>query len=413
MLVCCCVFVARGHHDELLADHQRDFKQPYASARCLLDGCDPYSEKDTRLSYLRAGGINDDPVVFDPYSALYPPFSLALLVPIAALPYPIAQNVWLWLCGITFSIAVMLTTSLCLPYDSRATIVCLGVFVLTSTILLMEGQVSGLAIGLMVIGIWCFLRERYSWLAVICLAAATALKPNDVPWVLLYLALAGPLGLRIFSRVLVLTAIIVTVGCTWCYAQPASRGWLAEWSSNLAGNSGPGGVNQPVRWNPQAGYLVDLQAVLGALTSQPHVYTAGAWLITAVIFLLWLIPVLRMRNTKRKHLVALAGIACITLLPVYHRQYDTRLLLLVFPAVAMLASSSQFWGRLAQGLAWVATVASAYPLLRRLLDNHPSVVKASAWKTIVLYRPLPMISLVLAIFFVSALFSASADQRFE
>ena len=77
-------FVVRGYHDEQEALHFRDFKGPYSSARCLLKHCDPYSEEQTHAEFLRAGGNDDDKLVFDPYSALYPPFSLVALTPLAA-----------------------------------------------------------------------------------------------------------------------------------------------------------------------------------------------------------------------------------------------------------------------------------------------------------------------------------------
>lgn len=80
-----CVFVVRGYHDERVVLKFRDFKQPYSSARCLLKSCDPYSESSTRAAFLAAGGHDIDKVVFKPSSALYPPFSLVALVPVAVL----------------------------------------------------------------------------------------------------------------------------------------------------------------------------------------------------------------------------------------------------------------------------------------------------------------------------------------
>jgi hypothetical protein len=85
-----CVFISRGYHDEREALQFRDFKQPYSSARCVIVGCDPYSESATRAAFLAAGGHDTDAAVFAPYSALYPPFSLVVLTPVAGLEYPYA-----------------------------------------------------------------------------------------------------------------------------------------------------------------------------------------------------------------------------------------------------------------------------------------------------------------------------------
>src|SRR5579875_1623012 len=75
------IFLVKGHHDEHAVLQLRDFKQPYASARCLTHDCDPYSETDTRSQFIQSGGVDDDEAVFRPFSALYPPFSLLPLAP--------------------------------------------------------------------------------------------------------------------------------------------------------------------------------------------------------------------------------------------------------------------------------------------------------------------------------------------
>ncbi|WP_158615393.1 glycosyltransferase family 87 protein [Acidipila sp. EB88] len=403
MLLCCLLFVARGYHDERLADHQRDFKQPFSSARCLLTGCNPYSETDTRIAYLRAGGINDDPIVFAPYSALYPPFSLALLAPLAAIPYPVAQALWLWGCAGLFSVACLLTADLCGRFHSGSTVLCLGFFVVTSTILLMEGQVSTVAISLLVIGLWCFLRGRQPWLTTLCFTVALALKPHDALLLVLYFGFAGPRARVILRRTLVLTGLVVVAGCTWCSVHASSRFWMHDLLRNLYGNSGPGGVNEPVQANPQAGYLVSAQAIFGTFSSHPLVYHTGAYLLTAGLLALWLQPVLALRGSLHKHLLAIAGLACITLLPVYHRQYDTRLLLLIFPAVAMLVGTRHRFATMAVTLAAAAGVLTAYPLLRRVLDHPARVEAAGRLQTLLLYRPLPLVTLALALFFVFTL----------
>jgi hypothetical protein len=72
----------------------------------------------------------------------------------------------------------------------------------------------------------------------------------------------------------------------------------------------------------------------------------------------------------------LAAIAPLTMLPVHHHLYDTKLLLLTVPACALLWSGkgSVAWLALAVNLAvFVATGDVSWTVLYRFIDNlHPS-----------------------------------------
>jgi hypothetical protein len=406
VLLSTLAFVAKGRHDERVVLKFRDFKQPYASARCLLHGCNPYNENDTRAEFLRAGGSDNDAQVFRPYSALYPPFSFALLTPIAALNYHAAHLVWLWTIGLLFSVAVLLVADLCLtPGAGIATTLLLAAFTLTSTILLLEGQISGPVIALLVIGFWCLLRERLAWVAVIAFTIALVLKPHDSALLVGYLLFAGARWRRVFWITAALTAVIVVGGTLWCAHQPASAHWLADLTANLKGNAGGGGANDPTRGSVEAINMANLQPLFAAETSNEKVYNAAAQALSLLLLAAWAVPAWRMRNTLQKHMLAIAAMACIMLLPIYHRQYDTRVLLLVFPAVALLLVwRTVSWGVPGLALLAVATVTTTHTYLNRLTLNHAAVIKAaSPLKTVLLYRPLPVTELVLAVFLVAAL----------
>ncbi len=402
-------FLAKGYHDEHLALHFRDFKQPYASARCLLHACNPYSETDTRTQFLSAGGADDDAQVFRTSSALYPPFSFALLTPIAALNYHVAHIVWFWTVGLLFSAAALLIADLCLTLgDPGPTALLLAVFTLSSTILLMLGQISGPVIALLVIGFWCLLRDKLPWLAILAFTIALVLKPHDSALLVCYLLFAGPRWRRAFWLTAALTAILVVGGTLWCAHQPASAHWLQDLTANLKGNAGAHGANDPTRGSLEATYMANLQPLFAAETRDERVYNTAAQVITLVLLAAWAIPAWRMPNRFPKHILAIAGMACIMLLPIYHRQYDTRVLLLVFPAIALLlAWRTLRWGVPGLALLAVATLATAHTFLTKLTARHQAAIQAaSPLKTILLYRPIPLVELLLAIFLVAA-FQAS------
>ena len=84
--------------------------------------------------------------------------------------------------------------------------------------------------------------------------------------------------------------------------------------------------------------LVNLQTVFSAFWSNPHIYNLAAYLVVGPLLLVWALVAIRSRSTASTTWLALAAIAALTMLPLYHRQYDTKLLLLTVPACTMLWS---------------------------------------------------------------------------
>ena len=261
-----------------------DFKQPYASARCLLTGCDPYSEGETHAAFLAAGGPDNDAVVFDPYSALYPPFSLVALMPFAALPWPTAHTLWEALLAASFSLAALCTAQLCLDAGSALLpVFLLAALTATSTILLMLGQISGVVIALLVLGFFCLLRERFFFLAAICFFLALLLKPHDAALPFVYLLFAGPRSRRVFFVVAGPAILFAAGSFLWFAHAPSTTHWLPELRANLHGNAAPGSVNSPAPGHAQAVNLTDLQAIFAAVRNRAAFYNGAALLVAAVL----------------------------------------------------------------------------------------------------------------------------------
>jgi hypothetical protein len=404
VLFAAAFFIVRGMHDEREVLKFRDFKQPYASARCLLKGCNPYSEIDTEKAFVQAGGVDTDAKVFEPYSALYPPFSFAVLTPIAALRYPVAEKVWLAIIAILFTTATVLVFDVCLSFGAIATAIPLSILLVTSTILLMLGQLSGPVIALSIIGLWCLLRSRLTWVAVLCLSLAAVLKPHDAALLILYLPFAGPRWSRAFLAIAGVCIVLVVAGVLWCGHAPASAHWLTDLLANLKGNSTAGAVNDPGRGFFEAVNIANIQALLAPVVPHVKLYNRLGYLIALILLGCWAVPAVRMPNSLAKHTLALGSMACITLLPIYHRQYDTRILLLLCPATAvLLAWRARSWGIPALVLTTLAYCVTAHQFLNFLTrGHHPAIAAASGLKTVLLYRPLPLTELILCLYFLSA-----------
>ncbi len=408
-------FVTRGYKDERVALHFRDFKQPYASARCVLTHCDPYSEPDTRATYLASGGVDDDKIVFDPYSALYPPFSLVALLPVAAFTYPLAHTMWEALVASTFSLAVLLIADLCVTAGAAyGAVLLLAVFTFSSTILLMLGQISGLVIALLTIGFVCLLRERFAGIAVLCLTVAVLLKPHDAAIPLVYLLFAGTRWRKVFLAVALISITFAVVSLLSFNHMPQTAHWLPELRANLAGNAGAGAINNPAD-HFHGMELTNLQAIYALFDSSAVFYNDATIASFFVLLIAWVVAVFRLRNSLPKHLLAIAAISCLALLPIYHRQYDTRILLLAFPGVAYLLSREghKLWGALGLSLLALATVLTAHQFHSVLARHEAAIEHAGAVSTLMLYRPLQLSVLGLFSYFLISLFLVARAQQLE
>lgn len=393
----CLIFLVLGYHREPRVFHFRDFKQPYASARCLLHGCDPYSESATEAQFVAAHGRDTDKTVFVPYSALYPPPSLLLLTPIAALPYPVAQPVWMLLISALYCLAAFLIGSICLEYGSLVAAIAVACFVANSDVLLMLGQVSGVVVSLAVIGLWAMLRDR-KILAIVCISFAICLKPHDVIFFLPYFFFAGRSWRKGLTGIVALTALITLVAVLWFSLAPASSHWFGELRANIAGNSGQGGIDSPGPDNNQGNAIANLQAIFAVIHDNPHFYGPAAYALSGLLFLVWLYPAIKMRVSLEKHLLSLACLASLTLMPIYHREYDTRLLLIVFPALAFLLVRHRALGIL--GL--LLTCFEIFPQLDNLLwAGPPAQAHLGVLHFLLAYRLMQIMNLAIAIFFLA------------
>jgi hypothetical protein len=116
---------------------------------------------------------------------------------------------------------------------------------------------------------------------------------------------------------------------------------------------------------------------------------------------------LRTRATPARAWLALASIAALSMLPVYHRQYDAKLLLLTVPACVMLLAQAGRMGRLALLMttaAFVLTGDLTWAILLGLMNHVYPVatgVSAQILMAVQVFPP-PLILLVLGVFYLWA-----------
>ena len=348
----CLVFLGLGFAlENAQPSALADFRALYYPARCLVEHGDPYNRSEVMRVYRAEGGDRFQDTETNRQIAtqnVYPPTALPFTVPFALLPWGPAHILWTVLNAGSFLFASILIWNLGAEHAPVLTGGLLCFFLANCELLLVCGNVAGLVISLCVVAVWCFLRERYIWVGIVCLAVSLDLKPHDTGLVWLFFLLAGGIYRKRALQVLGVTAGVGLVSLLWIGA--AAPDWLTEMRFNLQTFSAHGGINDPGLAS-MGGHgldmLISLQTVFSVFWDNPRFYNFASYLVCAPLLLVWAFVTIRSRSTPKKLWLGLATIAALSMLPVYHRQLDAKLLLLTVPACAILWLEGGRIGRLA------------------------------------------------------------------
>ena len=253
------------------------------------------------------------------------------------LPWGPAHILWMTLIVGSIFIASFLMWNIGENYEPTVSGALIGFLLANSEMLIILGNVAGIAIGLCVTAVWCFVRERFVTAGILCLAVSLAVKPQVAGFVWLYFLLAGGVYRKRALQTLVVTVVLALAAILWVTS--IAPQWMGELNSNLQATMAPGALNAPGPSSVSfrsSNMLIDLQTVISVFRDDPRIYNPASYLICGTLLLVWSIRTLRARFSQPGAWIALAAIAALSLLPVYHRQYDAKLLLLTVPACAML-----------------------------------------------------------------------------
>jgi len=352
LLLGCAVFILLGAVLEHASPAPMvDFRVVYYPARCLMQHSDPYKQSDVLRVYRAEGGDHPsdsekDRQIVTRY--LYLPTAFPLTLPFAMLPWGPAQAIWLTLTvgGLVF--ASFLVWNLAASYSPVVAGGLIGFLLANSELLIIKGNAAGIVISLCAVAVWCFMRDRFLPAGILCLAVSLIVKPHDAGLVWLYFLLAGGIYRRRALQTLVVTMVLSLPAVLWVWH--VAPDWAQELRTNASALAVHGGINDPGLASTGAhglGMLISLQAVFGVFWDDPHIYNTASYLTCAPLLLLWLLVTLRSRSSAANAWLAIAAVAALTMLPVYHRQYDAKLLLLTVPACAMLWAEGGATARLA------------------------------------------------------------------
>ncbi|HUV70018.1 MAG TPA: glycosyltransferase family 87 protein [Terracidiphilus sp.] len=387
-----------------------DFRALYYPARCLIQHCDPYNQSEVMRFYRAEGAsrfLNSVSNLQIATQNVYPPTAFLLSVPMALLPWGPAHILWMALTAGSFIFASFLIWNLSERYAPTPTGALLCFLLANSELVLICGNVAGIVVSLCVVAVWCFLRDRFVWAGILCLAISLAVKPHDVGLVWLFFLLAGGLHRKRALQTLVLTVAISLPALVWIWQ--VSPHWIQELHFNLQAFSAHGGINDPGPASTGGhglDMLISLQSVFSFFWDDPRIYNPATLLVCVPLLLVWAFVTVRAQPSPKKFWLGLAVIAALSMLPIYHRQIDAMLLILTVPACVMLWAEGRFAGRLAMlinGLGFVAIGALPWAILLGFI-NHlhlPATGLSRQIANAVQVLPIPLILLSMSVFYLS------------
>jgi len=412
LLLGSAMFVLVGSAMEHMASgSMQDFKGVYYGTRCALEHCDPYSENELLRVYLAEGGERPSNLLAAEQRqvvtlCVYFPTIFIFVAPFAMLAWGPAHVLWLILTAASLIVAAYLMWRLGADAAPRLAGGLIGLLLIFSVGLLLNGNSAGIAVSLCVIAVWCFLQERFVWLGILSLALSLAIKPHDAGLVWLYLLLAGGVYRKRALQTLAIAAILVLPAVFW--ASQVSPNWVKEMHSNQVTAEAHGGLSDPrpdAVGSGTATMMTNLQPVISVFWDDARIYDPVTYVFCGALLLVWAGATVGARPSQARTWLALAAIAALSMLPVYHRPHDAKLLLLTVPACAMLWAEGGAIGWLALVVNTAAIVLTGDLPLVFLIDLSNSLhANTSGWSgkllTVVLGRPAPLILLVMGVFYL-------------
>jgi Glycosyltransferase family 87 len=397
------IFIVIGGHRAFHASN--DFVPVYTGARCLLHGCNPYSTSQLEQQFFQGGGHAAELPSWDIDVPVYPPSTFLVLSPLALLRFPVARLLWFLLNCCLFVAAAGLVVSLCPRSHRWLGTVLASYFLVTAGILLVLGQPATFAISSVVIASWLFLRKRLLPLGVLLFTLSLAVKPQIGGLIVLYflvrriawrhaaVALAGAFAL------LLTASLILRV-------HPASKDWPTTLRSNLSATLSPGGSADPRPSNQQSVGDINVQTLTSIFITDARSFNVAAYGIFLALLIAGILVMVRADKSLEMHLLALGALSILSLTPVYHRFYDTRLLLLSVPAVVLVFAKRRPLGVFMAVLTVIATVSVQYRVQTLLVQQAKwQVVLANKFLFVLLLRQQNLELLILFCLYLVAIFS--------
>jgi hypothetical protein len=256
--------------------------------------------------------------------------------------------------------------------------------------------------------------ESRKILRLICIAIACLLKPPlALPLVALVL-FKDPKRTRDGSIATALLALMFLALGLYAFLPPGMAHWRLDLSQNLALGE-LGGMNPSLRGAP-SNTMLNIATLPGYFLTNPVTIRLISFAVVAALAILYLIALNRLRKSAlwetRGYLLAVATLAVLTLLPVYHRFCDIGVLLLAVPWVVQEFSQRPKW----QALLSVPLLALLYfSWERRIHLDHLAGIQGLQLNVVrfLYYRGDALLVVLLACVLLSAMYASRGQKLRE
>jgi hypothetical protein len=159
-----------------------DFQAVYYGARTLIHHQNPYNVSDLETVFQSDGRD---------HSSLTPkqhhlitlfvntPATLFFVAPFALLPLVAGQALWMCFTAGSLILAGYLMWTIGAEHAPILTGCLIGFLLLNCQVVFAAGNTAAIVVGLCVVAIWCFVKERFIPAGVVCMAISLAIKPHD------------------------------------------------------------------------------------------------------------------------------------------------------------------------------------------------------------------------------------------
>ncbi len=390
-----------------------DFGGVYFGSRCVMKHLDPYDPVVALKDFRAEGGrIEGDDRGAEVTREVFTvgvnlPTTLFLVAPIALLSWNLAQIVWLTLIALGMGLAAMAMWDLGAEYAPWITGILVCLILVNSAAPYLVGNLATIVVSCCALAMWCFSKGRWEVAGVVLLGVALVLKPHDAGLIWLYMLIAGGLMRKRALQSLGLAAVLGVASLAWIHS--ASPHWMGEMSTNHEAVGERGRNSDPGPSGPSAaaiGQIIDLQAALSIYRDDPGFYNPVSYVVAGIPLLIWLLAIWKGPSTEGVDWVALAPAVILVLLPVYHRNYDARLMMLLIPTCAKLWVEGGVRRWVATGLTLAALVTTGdlwiifIPRTTHGLYLYLNQLIGEELATILLYRTAVPVLLVTGSYYV-------------
>jgi hypothetical protein len=371
LALCSIVFLFLGIYAETgRPDRMLDFEIVYVAARARIQHLDPYKETDFLKSYSLDSTYRSSPAMSPLFRkggtrCINLPTTLLLVAPLSLLPWSCAHVAWFLISAIFLIAATFAVHNLSPPRYGTASAALCGFVLVNSTFLLAGGNASGVALGMSICGVWSLLKRRYEAVGLILIGVALAIKPHDVVFLVIYFFLAGATYRKRFWQMSFVTLLLGVGAAAWVSRTAPS--WISELHANLGALSLPSEINDLAQLSQGPFEIISLQALFSLVRDDPGFYNLTSYTVSGLCLLIWAITVtFKGVHTKTDVFLGIGTAAPLSMLPVYHRFYDAKLLLLTIPACLLL------WQERSRAVVGSSSQCFSHRTLRRLHSRAPA-----------------------------------------